>query len=207
MTIGYVIVYAENKPVSYYQLDWLRLLAQYASMEFQKNKGSDQIEQNPYEELLKDLIERRVTDQLVILRRLELLNQYVTDYMYVVTIRKKMGDYKLGCSKLERKYLRGLFPGSICTAYKGDFVCLVFAKRDELPLKESLDEFNETLEVNGLQIGVSNVFSDIADVQRYYIQSKKTLEYANRYEQNRMFIVIRIMRCFMGLSFVQNMWI
>lgn len=153
------------------------MLARYASMEMQKNQEVTTSQGAAYEALMLDLLERKLTDQLVILRRLELLEQKLEERLHVITIRKTSPESLFGHALVERSRIQELFPGSLSALYEGDLVLLVSSADGHVPVREDMQSLMLDFRDNNITAGVSNEFTNISELARYYLQSVKALEF------------------------------
>lgn len=174
---GYFVVYGDRAPIAEYYPDIIMRLARFASMELQKERGSAPDQDAAYEALMLDLLEERITDQLVILRRLRLLDQKLEPRLHVITIRKMSAKAQIALSAVERERLRDFFPGCLAVSYERGFVLLVSSADGSIPVQEDMEALNREFQVNSLSAGVSNEFTNLAELSRYYRQSTKALEF------------------------------
>lgn len=176
VTISYISIFCENEPILDYHLDWINQLCHITSIEIQKRQDLLINQGSAYELLLTDLLEKRITDRLVVLRRIELLKRKIEKYLYVVSIRKNNPSGSQTFSAVEQKSLRTMFPGSISVGYHGDAVLLISSADGTFPTADGIASLDQRLSNSGLIAGVSLSFTDIMDLRRYYLQSTKALE-------------------------------
>lgn len=174
---GYLVVYADKIPFADYHVELIPMLARYVSMELQKQREHTAIQGSAYEALMLDLLETRITDQLVILRRLKLLDQKIEKQLHVITIRKMTSNTSVALSNVERTEIQDLFPGCLSVVYEGNLVLLVSSEDGSIPVQDDMETLNQDLRVSNLAAGVSNTFENISELARYYRQAVKALEF------------------------------
>lgn len=175
---AYINIFGENGPLLEHHRDWVVKLAQLVSIELQKSKAFITGHGAMYEALLTDLLEGRITDQLVILRRLALLDRKLEKYLHVITIRKfSTAAAAVPMSEIEQDRLRAMFPNSSSVAYKGDVVLLISSADGSIPMQEDMDELRQRFAESGLVAGISNIFQDPTEMARFYRQSVKALDF------------------------------
>lgn len=88
IVIAYLVVYADQVPFADYHPELIARLSRFVSLELQKEREYISGRTSAYEALMLDLLEQRITDQLVIILRLRLLDQKLDPKLHVITIRK-----------------------------------------------------------------------------------------------------------------------
>lgn len=174
---AYLVVYANQRPFTHYHPELITRLAHFTAMELQKEREFSSDRASTYEALMLDLLERRITDQLVIIRRLRLLDQKLEPLLHVIAIRRMSAKRQAALSPIERSRICDFFPGCLAVAYQGDLVLLVSSEDGSIPMRDDSETLEKDLRTSGLSVGISNVFRDIGDMARYYRQSIKALEF------------------------------
>ena len=174
---AYLVVYADQQPFTDYHPDLITRLSRFVSMELQKQREHTSSQTSAYEALMIDLLEQRITDQLVILRRLRLLDQKIDPRLHVITIKKMSVTHQVPLSPIERNQIHDFFPGSLAVVYEGNLVLLVSSEDGSIPVQEDMDTLNQNFRISNLTAGVSNEFTDISELSRYYRQSVKAQEF------------------------------
>lgn len=173
---AYINILGENTPLLEYHKAWISKLAQFTAIELQKDPRFLNGRGAMYEALLTDLLSNRITDQLVAIRRLRLLDRELKRHLRVVTVRKAHTE-KSSFTAIEQDRIRDFFPDSISVAFMGDIALLVSSDDEILHTKAGEKMTNRTFTLNGLIAGVSNAFENVTDMYRYYVQATKALEF------------------------------
>lgn len=184
---AYLNILGENSPLLEYHKLWISKLAQFVAIELQKDprflNGSGAM----YEALLTDLLSSRITDQMVAIRRLKLLDRKLKRYLRVVTVRRVHAE-KNGFTAIEQDRIRDYFPDSISVEFMGDVVLLVGSDDELLHTGSGEKMTNRAFTLNGLVAGVSNTFENVTDMRRFYVQSTKALEFGTHiFSQGKLF--------------------
>lgn len=175
--IAYLVVYADQTPFLDYHPELIQRLARFVSLELQKEPEYVSGRTSAYEALMMDLLERRITDQLVILRRLRLLDQKLDPRLHVITVRKMSSTRQVPLSSIERNQICDFFPGCLAVTYQGNLVLLTSGEDDAIHVQDDMETLKDDFRNSNLSAGISNVFTNIADMGRYYQQSLKALEF------------------------------
>lgn len=184
---AYLNVLGENSPLLEFHKVWISKLAQFVAIELQKDPRFLNGRGAMYEALLTDLLSNRITDQLVAIRRLKLLDRKLKRYLRVVTVRRAHNG-KNRFAAIEQERIRDFFPDSISVAFMGDIVLLVSSENELLQTRAGEKMTSRTFTLNGLIAGVSNVFETVTDMHRFYVQSVKALEFGTHiFSQGKLF--------------------
>ncbi|MBP8640899.1 MAG: helix-turn-helix domain-containing protein [Oscillospiraceae bacterium] len=185
--VAYFAVYGINKPFGENDAEYVNQLVKLTSIELQKNEHFIQNHGVMYESLLVDLIEQRLTDQKIIINRLRSLDKTLDEELYTVIAQKENGEKtNFQFSSGTQSSLRMLIKDSISVCYKQEIVLLVSRRKGEALFSNTEDNLLSFLEQNELRMGISNVFSNPAEMHKYYFQSKKSLELSRRLSEKRI---------------------
>ncbi|NCB74347.1 MAG: hypothetical protein EOM51_06370 [Clostridia bacterium] len=185
--VAYFAVYGINKPFGENDAECVNQLVKLTSIELQKNEHFIQNHGVMYESLLVDLIEQRLTDQKIITNRLRSLDKTLNEDLYTVIVQKADSEKtNFQFSSGMQSSLRILIKDSISVSYKQEIVLLVSRRKDEALFSNTEDDLLPFLEQNGLRMGISNVFSNPAEMHKYYLQAKKSLELSRKLSENRL---------------------
>ncbi len=176
--VAILAVFGCFEPYSEYALEWVEGLCKLAAIELQKSEFFIQTHGLIYEALINDLLERRLTDTKTIQLRLKALEITLHPDLYVVAVRKERQDAaRDGAHPISHSRLREILPGSMSVDFRGDVVLLLSRKKGAPILSdEERADLIDYLESNKWAAGISNVFADLSEMSRYYLQSVKSLE-------------------------------
>lgn len=162
----------------YYAIEWVEGLCKLAAIELQKSEFFIQTHGLIYEALINDLLERRLTDTKTIQLRLKALEIVLHPDLYVVSVRRERQDAaREGAHLISHSRLREILPGSMSVDFRGDVVLLLSRKKGAPVLgAEEHADLIDYLESNQWVAGISNVFTDLSEMSRFYQQSVKSLE-------------------------------
>ncbi len=176
--VAILAVFGCFEPYSDYAIEWVEGLCKLAAIELQKSEFFIQTHGLIYEALINDLLERRLTDTKTIQLRLKALEIVLHPDLYVVSVRRERQEAaRDGAHLISHSRLREILPGSMSVDFRGDVVLLLSRKKGAPVLnEEELADLMDYLESNKWVVGISNVFADLSEMSRYYLQSVKSLE-------------------------------
>ena len=175
---GYLVVHIGEEAFEDYHPEWVSKLAKYVTMELQKGRDTTSVNAEACESLLLDLLKRKITDQLVLRRRMELLDQSLEKYLHVISVKKMAKSQSIALSSVERSRIREMFPGSMSVVYDKKLVLLVSSKDGSIPVRADMETLQQDLQSSDLIAGVSNTFTNVAEAARYYNQSAKAVDFS-----------------------------
>lgn len=176
--VAILAVFGCFEPYSDYAIEWVEGLCKLAAIELQKSEFFIQTHGLIYEALINDLLERRLTDTKTIGLRLKALEIVLHPDLYVVSVRRERQDAaREGAHLISHSRLREILPGSMSVDFRGDVVLLLSRKKGAPVLgEEEQADLIDYLESNQWVAGISNVFTDLSEMSRFYQQSVKSLE-------------------------------
>lgn len=176
--VAIMAVFGCFEPYSDYAIEWVEGLCKLAAIELQKSEFFIQTHGLIYEALINDLLERRLTDTKTIQLRLKALEIVLHPDLYVVSVRRERQDAaREGAHLISHSRLREILPGSMSVDFRGDVVLLLSRKKGAPVLgAEEHADLIDYLESNQWVAGISNVFTDLSEMSRFYQQSVKSME-------------------------------
>lgn len=182
VVIAYMLVAGENKEITDYEVNWVVRITQLASLEMQKALDNRTGTGGMYAALLVDLLDGQITDPFVIQSRSQLLGIAASKYYFVTTVRKQnRGQKSTDFSSVEQRRMRNMFPNTISARYHGDLVLISGTDVRGNPFLGREEELNHKLSTSGLVIGISNLFTELSEVRKFYTQSILALEYGRKF--------------------------
>lgn len=180
MLVAHILICGCNHEFPEDALELADLFSHAISIEFQKNDFFIQNQGIVYETLLNDVIEKRVSNDVIIKNRLTLLGKTLLPKLYVITFRDINLNTQITASTLKhvsQSALRNYFSNSISLIYKHDIVLLVSSQPEQPVLDIQQDDLIDFLTGNHLIAGISNSFYQISDMSEYYIQSIQAIDW------------------------------
>lgn len=173
--IAHVMMMERTHPFTDLDRDVFVRLTSFVAQEMQKSEiwGPTSGEMGSY--FLENLLNDRSPSEAVTRRRMKALNFHPKELLYVVCLHAS-GE---GLSQVQTEHvaaqLRPLLHHSLYTRHHQQLVCLLsrdlevgFSERDERQLRE-------VAALNGLTVGVSNIFTSIIDTRRAYDQARAAI--------------------------------
>ena len=174
------------RPFTPEDIEYCRQLADFISIELQKNNFFIENHGIAYESLMNDLLNGEIQDHLQLRLRLQLVNRELKKNLYVVSLRRisENGTESIP-PMLEQSLIRRFFPGSISVVYHNDIVLLVNTDFGP-PLKKELEkEFFELVQTNHMLVGISEIFFDPSRTREYYQQTCKAISLGFKMQPSR----------------------
>lgn len=165
-----------NHPFEEFDFEIVHFLCTMISLEMQKSDFYKFNEGLMHTFFLSDLLDNNVQDIETVANRINSLNWSLTPHMLVATLSDRSLEFFDRKAKLITKQIHNLFPKCRWVIYDGRIVvlfCLDNATDQYETTKESLKEY---LSINNLSAGLSNCFSNLLDIRKYYLQSIKAAE-------------------------------
>ena len=176
VVVGKVMLYEQNHKFTDNDSVLLEHFARLVSMELQKNQFFRQNKDIMYSYFLADLLDSREINYPSVRERLHTMGLDLKDDLYILVISAV--SYHHATEKLEVivDELSHIIPGSICAIYENCLVLLFSKSREDFLSDSELKALTQYLSENNLQAGMSNFFTDLKGIRRFYLQAKKAAE-------------------------------
>ena len=183
ITIGKVMLYEKNHPLADTDEPLLEQFARFVAMELQKNQFFQQNKGIMYSYFLADLLDSKDINYPSIRDRLHTMGMDLKDDLYILTI--SASSYHHATAKLEVivSELNRILTGSIYAIYEDSLVLLFSRSRDSTLTVQEEEALAGYLEENGLHAGISNFFTDLKGIRRFYLQAKTAAEIGSRLKE------------------------
>ncbi len=182
VVVAYLTVAGIFRPVRPEDIALTDHLARLFSIEFQKSDFFTHRSDQQYESILLDILENQITDKLVIIMRMRLLDRSLGESLQAMTVRLKASKEARAMTSHVQTTLRSFFKNAMSVFYKGDIVLLVSTDGGESPYTDERGLL-DFLKSSGLLMGVSNAFSDPSKMRRFYQQSVLAIEFGAKHEK------------------------
>lgn len=176
--VGYIGVLEIHKKFKDEDIEIVSILSDVISSEMQKNK----LYSNPiglaHEYLLLDLLDEKIKNPQVMEERLKSFHWDLNNDFYVTTI-----DVSKDVESFHHiEYLRAYFERCILnckSVYYNDNIILLFNCKNFKDVQYTKSKLIEILSSNNINAGMSQKFSNIMEIKKYYSQSKNALTLGN----------------------------
>lgn len=176
VVVGKVMLYEQNHKFTDNDPLLLEHFARLVSMELQKNQFFRQNKDIMYSYFLADLLDSKDINYPSVRDRLHTMGLDLKEDLYILVISAV--SYRHAAEKLEViiEELSRIIPGSIYAIYENCLVLLFSKGREDFLSSRELQTLTEYLSANNLQAGMSNFFTDLKGIRRFYLQAKKAAE-------------------------------
>ena len=136
-----------------------------------------------YSYFLADLLDSKDINYPSIRDRLHTMGMDLKDDLYILTI--SASSYHHATAKLEVivSELNRILTGSIYAIYEDSLVLLFSRSRDSTLTVQEEEALAGYLEENSLHAGISNFFTDLKGIRRFYLQAKTAAEIGSRLKE------------------------
>ncbi|MCU6761821.1 Sugar diacid regulator [uncultured Roseburia sp.] len=180
ITIGKVMLYEKNHPLADTDGALLEQFSRFVAMELQKNQFFQQNKDIMYSYFLADLLDSKDINYPSIRDRLHTMGMDLKDDLYILTI--SASSYHHAAAKLEVivSELNRILTGAIYAIYENSLVLLFSRARENTLTGREEEALASYLKENNLYAGISNFFTDLKGIRRFYLQAKCAAEIGNR---------------------------
>ena len=173
--MGHIVLCAINHPLS--KADESKLITLRKGI-YQQMIREDFVRNNacfPYEFLLKDLLDGKNIDDIVLDKRMERVNLRFLNNIWCMVIETSRSPKTLSNIHI-RNVFESLFPDTRTLEYNGEIIVL-FQMDDGSAMSDMLkNRISEMCATEDLYAGMSNNFTDIKKLTSYYKQALQAIE-------------------------------
>jgi sugar diacid utilization regulator len=174
--LGWVTLIEYFQEFTPYDFQLLKLVSQVLLTEFKKDSNYNYSRGQVFEYLIIDLLNGTIKKPSILQNRIQQLDFTIQEHKHVLVINLK--SKHRDSLVLIRKDLESILYGSKTLIY-GDNLILIQNKKNQNPFtdieKTLLEQY---IESNHLLCGISQEFSDLANIRQYYGQALKTVDIA-----------------------------
>ena len=177
--IAHVMMMESSHPFRDIDREIFMRLASFIAQEMQKSEvwGPTSGELGSY--FLEQLLNDRSPSVAVTLRRMKALNFHPKELLYVVCLHAS-GE---GLSQVQAEFIAGqlrpLLHHALYTRHHQQFVALLSRDADIGFSAQAEAKLREVAALNGLTVGVSNIYTAIIDTRKAYEQARAAIRYGN----------------------------
>lgn len=178
-----------DHPFTHYDLEFLNFFRQLVAWEMQKNDFYKDNRGMMHSIFMSELLEHKIPNRKIANHRKELLNWRETAYMYVLTIfpddntdfKQRAGVFAI--------HLQHLLPDSRWVVYESNLVMLIIKEDSNLEdfLPGSL--LYERLKYNNLCGVLSNHFSNLLELRKYYEQTLDIIKLRTYFKKDSAILI------------------
>jgi sugar diacid utilization regulator len=170
--VGHLAVLENEKPFADEDIEVAKVLIEVIASEVQKNNFYLLMAGIHHEYFILDLLQEKHDNPTTVEDRVRSLQWDAYNAFHVVTINIPRNDDAFFFVEYFRTRLGYIFPFSKSIYYDENVILVIYKDRNEEEITRKLD--NLLLE-NNLAAGISQMFSSIIDLKRYYEQARQAL--------------------------------
>ncbi len=176
--LGYFSILEVNREFQESDLELVQLIAKImAKMLLYRNVENNKCDNDRYEQLLIDILDHKLKSEKQIKERLPYLKWNFADKYCLLTIDLSDKDNFDTLSCYFKGAVKKLYPSSNMLIYNGHILIIDGIGQNLLQPEESyLEPIRKLLKKSGLYCGLSNCFTNIAQLDMYYKQSLLAIE-------------------------------
>lgn len=165
-----------NYPFTTYDFEFLHFFSQLVSWEMQKNDFYKNNRGMMHSIFLSDLLDGKIPNHRIVKLRMEQLQWINAPFLYVFTIfNNDIGDFNQKAQILAYQ-IQNILPYTRYVIYDTKLVFLLFQTEEDTTLFNEGGPIDECLSTNHLAGILSNCFSDLLKIRKYYDQTVKIFE-------------------------------
>lgn len=175
-TIGILAVMESKRPFRPSDLEIVSILSNAISSEMQKNIFIQSASGIGHEEFIRELLDGKIKNAKVVKERAENLNLSFKKNLFVLVSEKKSLDKSNMFPLYLRKSLEQIIASSISLEYKNHVVLLLSCSNIRSFLENELPEIENYFSQYKLSCGLSNSFTELANIRIHYEQASAALK-------------------------------
>ncbi|MCR4435707.1 MAG: helix-turn-helix domain-containing protein [Clostridiales bacterium] len=178
--VGHLVVHEYNNPFKKADLEIAAFLSNVISAEMQKSKFFRNTMGVMYEYFIIDLLEGKLRDDESVEKKLKYLDLHLKENLYVLTIETSRFIEKNTPNFQIKDYIESMIYGSKAIFYNDNIVMIISRSRENMINEAELSDLEEFLQRNHIFGGISRCFTNIINLQKFYMQSLKAIEIGTR---------------------------
>ncbi|MCG1025880.1 MULTISPECIES: PucR family transcriptional regulator [Dehalobacter] len=178
--VAQLAIYEAGKQFQEIDFKLIKHFRKILSIELQKNDFFSINKNLLPNYFLTDLLDKRISDEDSVKRRLDYLKWPETTAYQIMVINNGTGNEFESKVPFIIRSLQSFIPSHQCIVYKNELVVFIDDTIRHILLDVSNSEFVEYLKANSLFAGISIQFARLSESRKYYSQALKAYELAQR---------------------------
>jgi len=174
-----------NRPFTEIDFALIKILSDSIAAEMQKEQFHQFTRGMQFEQLIENLLERRLKDPKVIEERIKLLNIGIKKNVYVFVFDVSEFDSKKYSISYMRDVLEKMISGGKALIYDNKIVIVASFSRAQDIFKTELLNLSAFLQKNKIRCGISRRCTQLADLRFYYEQALDALRVGTYMDRER----------------------
>lgn len=186
--LGYVISIESNSSFDEMNMSLFTLISNLIASAV---RIINKIEQHPnnkaYDGILIDCLEGNINSETIFYERMANTEFDTKSFYKVLTI--DISGYKNFDPSSEhlKNFIMALFKKCWTVSYKNNVVVLIDVGDQDYDIRKTLNERIDFFRENNLKVGISDTFSDLYQLRKYYLQSARALYIAGKLNPRELF--------------------
>ncbi|SCP98215.1 PucR C-terminal helix-turn-helix domain-containing protein [Anaerobium acetethylicum] len=169
--VGHLAVLEHNKPFTEKDLEITTFICDVLASEMQKNSNYRNSRKVILENLVKGLLDGSIKNEEAVTERIKYLKWKPKDKQYVLAVRYDRYEDSFGLISYMRDTLRDLLEEQEAVFYDNHIIFIIGCSRDTYLRREDFGDFIRFMEKNRLCAGISQEFTRITELKKYYGQA------------------------------------
>jgi|GEM_PF-2346747 len=182
--IGVLVVFESSKIFDERDLELTAVLANVISVKMQEMRRFYSYSENLFEDLIRDILSNNIHDAGVIAERLSYMNWRSHDKYYVLSVDITTFDQTNLLIYYLRDSLKQLTNNLVAIPFEDYIVIIIGYENGRCLDGDEAEKLQDYLKDNCLIAGLSQSFTKIADLHKYYKQTQKCIEMVRRQNKN-----------------------
>lgn len=174
--IGHIVLSATNRPFNDTDELFLIMFRQAVCLQLEKEEAVRNSSGQPYEHLLKDLLDQRISTDAQLNHRLEYINTSFTDSLFCMVIDLSLSDKVINTFIL-RDIFDEFLPNTKSLMYNGKLVLLFCLDNASSDFSEAdYAQLNKICQEEKIYAGLSSHFSNLLLLSEFFRQAESALK-------------------------------
>lgn len=174
--VAHVMLYEQNQPIAEHDYELLHRLCRIISIELQKKDFYKKNKGTMYSYFIGDLLDNNSGNIERSKERLAILGYVLKDDLFVLSISDKYNTTSESKQEMIISDIQSLLSGSLYVIYQNTIVFLINGCDGGNNHQFVNPDVEEYLKKNNLIAGLSNCFTNIQEIRKYYNQSLKAAQ-------------------------------
>jgi hypothetical protein len=173
--IGHIVVISYNQPFKDIDLEIVSLLRGSVAQYLEKDSFIRNTKGYNYEYFIADLLDGKMLPGRQFKNRISYIDYVFLDVIYVLVVETDRSSRTFNIRHICNKF-ESIITGSRSVIYNGQIILIITQKYNRLLIDEEIYSMREICLENNLYAGLSNAFSNIIDLPKYYKQALRSID-------------------------------
>ena len=189
MIMGHLAVLEHHKTFNEKDLEMTSFICDVIASEMLKNTHYNDSKKIMMEMLMVELLEGSIKDEKTALARMKYLKWIPKDKLYVLAVKCNRYEDSFGLIAYIRDTLPNLLEGKVATFYDNHIIFIMGCGEDQYLKREDFFNLILFLQKNELYAGMSQGFSNVMRLKKYYEQALTGIELGTKIGKQETFYV------------------